>query len=341
MADRILLTQLRRIGDVLMTTPALRALRQARPEAHIAYLTEAPSDQVLDGNPHIDEVLLWPNKGGLLAKLGMARRLRAARYDVMVDFFSNPTSAQITRVVGAPCRIGFAFRGRRWAYTNPVEMPELPYSAAHNMALLAPLGVEPGPLLPELFPGEADRRYAGELLAQLGVGRGDFLVAVSPVSRRDYKVWPAKHFARLADVLIERYGAKVLLLRGPEEEHFVDAVRLEMVHQALGSYPVASLMETAALLERAHLLVGNDNGPRHMAIGVGTPTVGVFGQAQPENWTPPGMPMHATVAHDPGCKDNCVYPRCGRECINDVPYRLVEAEVERLSEALLKNGTPV
>ncbi|MCZ6645792.1 MAG: glycosyltransferase family 9 protein [SAR324 cluster bacterium] len=341
MATRILLTQLRRIGDVLMTTPAVRALRQAMPDAHIDYLTEAPSHQILATNPHIDEVLVWPRKGGLPGKLRMVGRLRAAHYDVMVDFFSNPTSALITRITNAPRRIGFAFRVRRWAYTDALPLPDAPYAASHKLALLAPLGVAPGSLLPELHVDEASRRHAGRQLADLGIGTGDFLVALSPVSRRDYRVWPARHYARLADMLIERYAAKVLFLWGPGEQHFVDAVRQHMVHKPLPDYPVPSLMETAALLERANLLVANNNGPRHMAIAVGTPTVGVFGRSHPESWTPPDAPRHAAVAYDPGCKDQCVYPRCGRECINDVPYPAVAAEVERLSEALLKDGTPV
>ena len=340
MASRILLIQLRRIGDVLMTTPALRELRKALPGAHIAYLTEAPSHHVLAGNPHIDEVILWPRKGGLRRAFSTLRRLRAERYDLVVDFFSNPSSAQIARFTGAARRIGFAFRGRAWAYTDALPLPELPYAAQHKLGLLAPLGVGPGALAPEIFLGDAERDYAARQLEQLGVAKGDLLVAVSPVSRRDYRVWPAANYARLADVLIERYAAKVLFFWGPGEEHFVDAVRLEMMHRDLGDYPIPSLMEMAGLLERADLFVGNNNGPRHFAIAVGTPTVGVFGRGRPENWTPPGATIHPTVERDPGCKEACTYPRCGLECIRDVPYAAMEAKVETLIEELLKDGTP-
>lgn len=340
MLSSILLIQLRRIGDVLMSTSAVRELRKTYPQARITFLTEAPSDQVLRGNPNIDEVMLWPRGKGLHRAIATVGEIRRRKFDLAVDFFSNPSSAMIARFSGAPRRIGFAIRGRSWAYTDPLQPVSLPYSAQHKLGLLAPLGVQMASPAPEVFLGGAERDYAARQLEALGVAPGDLLVAISPVSRREYKVWAAAHFARLADVLIERYGAKLLFCWGPGEEHFVDAVRLEMIHNALPTYPVPSLMELAALLDRANLFVGNDNGPRHLAIAVGTPTVGIFGQPWPESWTPPGASMHPTVEHDPGCKRACTYPRCKLECIRDLPYAAVERTMENQLEELLKDGTP-
>ncbi len=95
----------------------------------------------------------------------------------------------------------------------------------------------------------------------------------------------------------------------------------------------------AALLERADLYVGNDNGPRHFAVALGTPTVTVFGRPLAENWTPPAAPgatPHLTVEHDPGCKRACTYPRCGMECILELPYGAVEEKTEQLLEDILR-----
>ena len=338
---KILAIQLRRIGDVLVTTPALAALRQRYPEAEIAYLTEAPSHLVLQGNPAVDKVLLYPKGASAWAHGRMALALRRMRFDCVIDFFSNPRSAQLAWASGAPRRIGFDFPGRRWAYTQRITQPPgRQYAASHKLLLTAALGADTASQLPRFFLDDEARHYAEKQLEELGVSPSELLVALSPVSRQPYKVWPAKYFARIADVLIERYGARVLLLWGPGEEHFADEVRLEMVHQALPSYPVPSLPRMAALLERADLYVGNDNGPRHFAIAVNTPTVTVFGRPFPENWTPPGQPQHRVIAHDPGCKANCTYPRCpDLRCINEVPYKGVEAQVESLLEELLKDGT--
>lgn len=347
---RILLTQLRRIGDVLMTTPAARQLREAFPEAHIAFLTEPPCDEIYRHSPHVDEVLVARRGGGVGARLKLMMEIRQRRFDAVVDFFSNPSSAQFAWFTGAPVRIGFSFRGRRWAYTHVVEPPRgLTYAAADKLLLLQPFGIDAGPasgLLPQVFVAESDRAFARETLGGLGVAPDDLLVALCPVSRQPYKVWPAKHFGRLADILIERYGAKVLMIAGPGEEHFVDAVRLAMAHPALPSVPPMSLLRMAALLERCHLFVGNDGGPRHFAIAVGTPTVAVFGRPFPEHWTPPaaadpGVPQHRTASYDPGCKIACTYPRCSHlNCINAVPYEPVQAHTEALLAEILKDGRP-
>ena len=324
--ERILLIQLRRIGDVLMTTPAVRALREAYPEARIVYLTEPPADQIFRNSPHVDEVWSFPLKAGVRQRWAMVQRLKSQRFDLAIDFHSHPRTALISRVSGAPRRIGLDLRGRRWAYTDPVQLPEgRHYAAVHKGALLGPLGLELGSILPEVHLGTEERAYAERLLGGLGVEPEDFLVALLPVSRQPYKVWPVDRYARLADWLVERHGAKVLLLWGPGEESFVRQLRAAMQHEALPDYPVPSLLELAALLERADLYVGNDAGPRHFAIAVGTPSVGVFGKPHPENWTPPGSPIHHTVSYDPGCKDACTYPRCSHlNCINGVSFEAVQ-----------------
>lgn len=338
-ASRILLTQLRRIGDVLMTTPAVEAMRKHFPHAEIIYLTEAPSQQVFHHNPHVDEVWLLPKS--TWGKLAMLQKLRRKRFDLVVDFFGNPRSALLTRLTGAPRRIGFNFPGRAYAYTDPINLAEgMHYAAQDKAALLSPLGISVDGPLPRIYPGEEERAHAQRQLDQLGVKPGDFLVALCPVSRQPYKVWPAKHFAHLADILVERYQAKIMLFHGPGEDHFTDAVRLEMRHMALPEYPVPDLLQMAALMEKAHLYLGNDNGPRHFALAVGTPTVTVFGRPFPENWTPPGLKNHLAIAHDPGCKSRCAYPKCGMECINDLPHKPVQTAVETLLEEILKHGRP-
>jgi len=344
MPERILLIQLRRIGDVLMTTPAVAALREAYPSAHIAYLTEPPSDQLFRHNRAVDEVIALPRRTSPLALLRLMARLRRGRFDLAIDFHGHPRTALLARASGASRRIGLSLRGRTWAYTDSLwpRTEGQTYTALHKAALLAPLGlpVENLSLLPRLPLGGPERDHAAAVLEGLGVGGDDLLVALSPVSRQPYKVWPAEDFAYVADMLIERYGAKVLLVWGPGEEHFANAVRLAMTQTALPDYPMPDLLQLAALLERCALVVSNDNGPRHFAVAVGTPTVTIFGRPRPENWTPPGLPQHQSMAYDPGCKDDCTYPRCGLECLEGVSRNAVMAAVESQMEELLADGTP-
>ena len=107
-------------------------------------------------------------------------------------------------------------------------------------------------------------------------------------------------------------------------------VRAGMQGAMLPDYPVPSLLELAAIVERAQLYVGNDAGPRHFAVAAGIPTVGIFGRPRPENWTPPDDARHRAVAYDPGCKSACTYPQCGLECIQGVSLEAVQGEIESL-----------
>jgi ADP-heptose:LPS heptosyltransferase len=326
----------------MMTTPAVAALRAALPKAELTYLTERPAEDIFRHSPHVDHVLTMPPKGTLAGQAGFMAGLRRRRFDVVVDFFGNPRSAVLTLATGAPRRIGFDFRGRRYAYTERVGLQgRLRYSADHKAALVERLGARVTDLTPQVFLSAAEREHVAGRLAALGVRPGELFVVLCPVSLRSYKTWPAERFARLADVLIERYGARVLLYYGPGEESFTNAVRTHMTHPALPDLPVNDLLIMAALFERAHLWVGNDGGPRHFAIAVGTPTLTVFGKDFPALWTPPGQSLHRAVEHDPGCKSACRHPDCGEECIKELDYRSVEAAVESYLEELLRDGRPV
>jgi heptosyltransferase-3 len=335
---KILLIQLRRIGDVLMTTPAVRELRKAHPNSFIAYLTEAPSDQVLRMNANIDEIYLYNKKGGIPSQLDLIKKIRRDRFDVVIDLFGNPTSAIITLLSGAPKRLGFDFRLRKYAYTVPVKAhsDKLRYAALDKLDLLAELGVGAQGHELDFSVSEEDERFAEDLFVKLGVLAKDFVVSLSPVSRQPYKVWPAENFARIADGLIERHNAKILFISGPGEQHFVDSVRGLMKQQALPDYPVPSLRQTLAIIKRADLHVGNDNGPRHFAIACGTPSVAVFGRPFADNWTPPDSQVHASVEHDPGCKSECRYPNCGLECIRDLSIDEVWPKIEQILEQIKK-----
>ena len=139
---KFLLIQLRRIGDVLMTTPSIRLLRESFPEAQFTFLTEPPSDQVLTENPYLDEILLFRKTETFRETLRFFRTIRHHQFDTVIDFFGNPRSALITRFSGAPIRIGFDFRERSLAYNHPVKIStETTYAAQDKDQLLKPLGI--------------------------------------------------------------------------------------------------------------------------------------------------------------------------------------------------------
>ncbi|MDP7620852.1 MAG: glycosyltransferase family 9 protein [SAR324 cluster bacterium] len=312
-----------------MTTPSIRLLRESYPDADLTFLTESPSDQVLNENPHLQEILLYRKPESIEETIRYFLNLRSRKFDCVIDFYGNPRTALMTCFSGAPMRIGFDFRGRSLAYTHPVKISgKVTYSAADKAQLLIPLGISASDFRLDFFPEEKDQIFAENLFRKLGVEENDFVVSLSPVSRQPYKVWPAERFALIADWLIKTYNAKVLFLFGPGELHFIDSVRKAMTQTALPDYAVPTLTETLAILNKVDLHLGNDNGPRHFAVAGGTPTVTIFGRPWAANWTPPQQTLHRTLEYDPGCKNKCVYPKCNLECLEGVTVEAVKTELE-------------
>lgn len=329
-AEKMLLVQLKQIGDVLMITPGIRALATTRPNAEIHVLTQSPSDQIFRYNPHVHRVHLYPPDNHPIKLIRLIRDLRDEHFAAVLDFSGLPKTALFCRLTGIRKRIGFHKRGRTLFYTHSVHPePGSSYTALKQAQLLTALGI--AEVTPQLdFPvGDRDREAAGRILSALNRDPQKRLVSVSPVSRREYKVWPAERFAGICDFLVESCQAQVLFLWGPGEHHFIQAVREKMHYDALPDYEVPTISETVALLHHVDLHIGNDNGPMHFAIAAGVRTVAVFGRPLLRNWTPPGQERHRAVEHDPGCKENCHYPTCGLECIRDIPVSRVLEEVKR------------
>ncbi len=328
---KFLLIQLRRIGDVLMTTPSIRLLQESFPEAQLVFLTEAPADQVLRENPYLAEILILNRQQTIRESVDFFRMIRQQQFEVVIDFFGNPRSALLSRFSGAPIRIGFDFRGRNWAYTHPVTMSaEMTYAAQDKAQLLKPLGISASDFSLDYLTNSQEEQYAVELFEKLGILETDFVVSLSPVSRQPYKVWPAERFAELADWLVEKYKARILFLSGPGEEHFIESVRQSMHQQSLADYQVPTLGETLAILKKVNLHLGNDNGPRHFAVACGTPTLTVFGRPWAANWTPPQQTLHRTLEFDPGCKNKCFYPKCELECLQGVTVEAAQTELQKI-----------
>lgn len=334
--NKILLIQLRRIGDVLMTTPAVRALKKRFRNAEITFLTEVPADEIFRHNPYVAEILLHNRQFGLKDFLKFISNLRRKRFDLVIDFFSNPRSALISFLSGAKYRIGFDFFGRAWFYTSKVNLTNKNlYTPLHKLQLLEPLGIEDNDYQIEFFCSKSDYEYADRLSKKLGISDDDFVIALCPVSRRAYRVWQAEKFAWIADKLIEKYEAKILFMWGYNEEHFIANIKSKMKYadKTLDNYEIPTISQVRALFEKVNFCLTLDNGLRHIAIAANIPTVAVFGQSNPYNWTPPESKLHKFVDYDPGCKETCNLDKCQNyRCINEVSETECLGKIEELME---------
>jgi heptosyltransferase III len=275
---RILLLQLYHLGDVILTTPAIRATRRAFPDALIHFVTNDLGAQALQDNPHIDQILIKPRLFDIFRQ----------RYDAVVDMHSVPRTARIVAASRARLRVGLRGRGpRNLAYStlHPREQGSV-YMARQKLRLLAPLGVdvETADLQLELAIQPEHVAQAKRVMAEHSLtGR---VVAISPVSKHAFKQWGAANWAAVADALAD-HGAQILITSGPGESEQAEAVASQMKHPAVWEYGPTTVRELAAMYGQCALWLGNDGGPKHMAVAAGTPTITVYRRNLGGVWSDP------------------------------------------------------
>lgn len=322
---KFLCIQLKRFGDVLMTTPAVRALSQHFPGCQIDFLTQRPANTVYENNPYVNRVHCVRWKLGELFPL--LTEIYRNNYDVLVDFSGSSKTAGFSWITRIPRRTGFSYSRNSWCFTDALEaLDDMEYTGDRKFSLLRPIGLDPeDPSLDYFVSVDAKEKFK-DISRELGI-KGGPLFAVSPVSKRENKVWPAGRFAEICDRLVEQYRGQIFFLIGPGEAVFAEKVKSRMRNESLPIDENLSLYEAACLLDRAVCYIGNDNGLMHLSVARKRPTFGIFGKHKAKHWTSP-TPLHRTIEYDPGCKENCHYPDCQLECLTGVSVESVWEELE-------------
>jgi ADP-heptose:LPS heptosyltransferase len=295
---RILIIQLRQVGDVVLTTPIAHILKNACPQTRVAFLTESPNHHLLAHNPHIDEVIVTRRKDGLWRTLGTIWRLRRRRFDAVLDFMANPRSAQLALGSGAPMRISYPKKGRGRLYTHQI-VPTDGYAVTYKKSLLKPLGITSDWLRPEIFLTPTERRQGQTLRRNLQKNNDQRVVTIDPSHRRATRRWPAEHFGEMCRLLAEHQGILPVVLWGPDEKPVAEAVARASQGRAVVA-PPTDLRESAALIKAADAHVGNCSAPRHMAVAVDTPSFTILGSTS-RGWAYPSK-RHATVRKGVECQ---------------------------------------
>ena len=320
--SRILLVRLRQIGDVVFTTPAVRAVRRRFPDAHLTYIVEPAAAAVVAESPHLDEVIVLRRVRGvaqLWHDIAIGRRLRADRYDLAIDFHGGPRSSLLTWLSRAPVRIGYDVAGRGWMYTRRVARArELRprHSVENQWDLLAAIDV--GPPDPTLDPVEmaADEQTAATVAARLaraGVAESDHLIVLHVSAGNPFRTWAIAAFAALIALLVSKDPTRrVVVTSGPTDRQAAGRV----INQARGLVLAAdrdrvvscgefSLGELRALLDRASLYIGGDSGPLHIAATTSVPIVGLYGPTLPARsapWRAPHLIAEAVEVQGLPCR---------------------------------------
>jgi ADP-heptose:LPS heptosyltransferase len=294
-APRVLVIRRRYLGDVVLLGSLFRNLRLKWPAAQIEVLTEPAYTGVLQLNPDVTQAITMPPSANVGALIGLANRLRLARYTHVFDVDNTDKTALLTFATRAPIRITFHREtGRlhfRWAYTQFAELGDVFYATRHitdtYLELLRPAEVEIQTHAVRLVPRPEDIAAISPVLRPSRAGDHKRLL-VHPGSRSPYRVWPVDRFAAVCDRVQKELGAEVYIVAGPSELELARQIREQMETSVTVIERPLPIGEFAALASLCDLFLCHDSGPMHLAAAVGTPVVALLSSQNAAIWRPFG-----------------------------------------------------
>jgi heptosyltransferase-3 len=304
----VLVIKLRHIGDVLLTVPVFRAVRERFPGARIAALVNSGTEESISGNPLIDDLIVFDrsqkrNDPGRRARyeFGFLRDIRKRRFDMTVSLTGGDRAAVISFLSGARYRLAYdpgqrGLLGKRHLYTHLAKLRKRGHhTVTKDLDLVAQFGITTDDLSVTFHIPEEAHTSVGALLAEAGVGEEDIIVHVHPTSRWLFKCWKDGFMAEALQWLTDR-GTKVIITAAPDRDELAKVrsiISQRDLRDRIGKGSLIdlsgkiTLKQLAAVASRAHLFFGVDTAPMHIAAAVGTPVVALFGAGE-QNWRPWG-----------------------------------------------------
>ena len=345
-AERLLIVMPSWLGDCVMSTPTLRALRALYPAAHITVLVKSTVRPIIDAVPWVDRTLtIRPRRegrieGGRQGPVRLARRLARGQFDTAVILPNSFRSSLVVAMARIPRRIGYDRDGRGFLLSDRllprrdlggyVPVPTRDY----YLGLARYLGaVDPDPTM-QLFTRAEDEQAADDLLARAGFDpkRAGRLVLLNPgATYGNAKMWYPDRFAAVADRCVRELGATVAVCGAPKERPILDQLLAAAREPILDLPRIGMTLELLkSIIYRSSLLITNDTGPRHVAAALGTPVVTIFGPTDPR-WTEIGFALERQVAVDVFCGP-CQKKKCplDHRCMTRIGPDMVFAQVAEL-----------
>lgn len=350
---RVLIVNPFGIGDVLFTTPLFRAIRHAFPEAFLGYLCNRRTEPVLQGNPHVNELFVY-EKDEILqlwrtskwacgrAVLTLLRRVGHADFDLVVDLSLGERYGLLLKWMGVRRRVGFdyRYRGRFLTESLPIDGYHDRHVVDYYRQLLRFIGVVMREEGLELSVAESDRQWAEQWLDTHGLHNEQPVIGIVPAGGVSWGVdapfrrWSFENFAAVADALIERYQARIVLFGEVADAGVCRIVAGLMKHPAIDVSGQTSLGQFVSVLGHLELVICNDGGPLHLAVSQRVKTVSIFGPVDPRVYGPcPHDPARHWVIRKDGlpcrpCYHQFRLPPCPyeRACLTTIePQEVIEA----------------
>ncbi len=335
---RILIVNVNWIGDVLFSTPFIRAVREAYPDSYIACLVHPRCREVLELNPALDEIIIYDEEAehrSPLGKLKLALSLKKKKFDTAFLLHRSFTKALITFFAGIKERIGYPSKNRARLLTRCVEEPpEEIHKVEYFLGIASSCGITSKSKSCEFFINDTHRNYIAELLRKEGISDKDAVVVLCPGGNWDPKRWGCENFAKLADSLCERYGAKLVISGAKRDLKLAEEIRGMMKNISIITCGRTGLKEAGALFERSNLVVANDTGTMHLAVAMKAKTIALFGPTAPRLTGPRGDGIYSVISKNNICDIPCYDFTCkDNRCMALISVEDVLREAARMLKA--------
>ena len=308
--ERILFVMTGGIGNLIMTIPALRALRKAFPGKSITLMTGEPGvEDIIFGDRLVDEVALHDRRvsRSFIDKASMILEMRRRKFDLaLVASRTNPFKASLlTYCMGIPVRVGEDIGGRGYWYTDKVGYSDETHELDGALEVVRRVGISPGEVYPRITVPQKDTSFVDAYFSgKHGLSSSDLLIGmhVGCGYLQTYRRWPKERFIDVANRLVEEHGARILLT-GKQEKDLVDEVAEKISNQPINSAAELTLLQTAAAVKRCRLFIANDSGLAHISTAVDVPVIVLFGFADEKRTAPRGKSVHLIRKGKPGDDD--------------------------------------
>ncbi|WP_337865624.1 glycosyltransferase family 9 protein [Ignavibacterium sp.] len=310
---KILCIKPRGIGDIILSTIILENLHSYFHNAEIHYLTEEFAKDAVSSHPLVTKVLSYKKDDSIFS---IFRLIRKEKYDIVFDLYSNPKTAQITFFSGAKFRIGYAYRGRKYAYNNKSEIGRGDsHSAEHNLELLKALEIPIISKTIKFFLTINAENFANSFVnKEIKLNN---IIGIIPSGGWDSKRCPKERWVQIINELSEKLEAAFLILWGPEDLNDAQYILNQTKNSFLA--PETDLMKLAGLISRCRLVITNDSGPMHLSAALRVPTLGLFGPTDPMKHGPYSEYGNYVIKSDLQCiRCNKLICPFNKECFNEL-----------------------
>jgi len=316
---KILIVRTDKIGDLVLSTPVIKVVRDAYPHSHIAAVVRPYAHEIIKGNPYLDEIITYEKakKGsGVLWDLKFIMGLRKKKFDLALILHPKNRTHIIMFLAGIPERIGY---DKKLGILLTKKIPHLKeYGLKHEidytLDIVRYAGIDPKEKSLYISVDKLAEKKINEIFIKNGILKDDLIITAHPGASCLSKKWNVERFAKVADLLAQKYKAKIVIIAGSVDKELGDKMAALMKAGNINLSGKTTVSDIVSVLKRSRLFISNDSGPVHIACAVQTPVISIFGRSDrglsPERWGPIGR--HDIVLHkDVGCKF-CLAHTCKR-----------------------------